>query len=85
MARIPLQVQSAQTDVSKVTIRQYALEASNGDLTQLMTQMIQTNRAYEAAQRVGSEPGQPAGSVNKFAGKILGLGGKNVILFWRFI
>jgi flagellar basal body rod protein FlgG len=42
----------AQTGSSKVTIRQYALESSNADLTQVMTQMIQTNRAYEAAQRL---------------------------------
>jgi flagellar basal-body rod protein FlgF len=42
----------AITDSSKVTVQQYALESSNADLTQLMTQMIQTSRAYEAAQRL---------------------------------
>jgi len=42
----------AQTDSTKVTIQQYALESSNADLTQIMTQMMQTSRAYEAAQRL---------------------------------
>lgn len=42
----------ATSDTSKVSIQQYALESSNADLTQIMTQMIQTNRAYEAAQRL---------------------------------
>ncbi len=42
----------AETGSSKVTVQQYALESSNADLTQIMTQMIQTTRAYEAAQRL---------------------------------
>jgi len=42
----------ATTDTSKVTVQQYALESSNADLTQIMTQMIQTNRAYQIAQRM---------------------------------
>jgi flagellar basal body rod protein FlgG len=44
--------EGAQMGSSKVTVRQYALESSNSDLTQIMTQMIQVNRAYEAAQRL---------------------------------
>jgi flagellar basal-body rod protein FlgF len=42
----------AETGSTKVTVQQYALESSNADLTQVMTQMIQTNRAYQAAQRL---------------------------------
>jgi flagellar basal-body rod protein FlgF len=42
----------AQTGSTKVSVQQYALESSNADLTQIMTQMIQVNRAYEAAQRL---------------------------------
>jgi flagellar basal-body rod protein FlgF len=42
----------ATTDTSKVSVQQYTLESSNADLTQIMTQMIQTSRAYEAAQRL---------------------------------
>jgi flagellar basal-body rod protein FlgF len=42
----------AKTDSSKVTVQQYALESSNADLTQIMTQMMQTSRAYQAAQRL---------------------------------
>jgi flagellar basal body rod protein FlgG len=60
----------AQTNSSKVTVRQYALESSNADLTQVMTQMIQTNRAYEAAQRLvqnqDSLLGQSISTLGKF-------------------
>ncbi len=42
----------AQTGSTEVSVQQYALESSNADLTQIMTQMIQVNRAYEAAQRL---------------------------------
>jgi flagellar basal body rod protein FlgG len=60
----------AAADSSKVTVRQYALESSNADLTQIMTQMIQVNRAYEAAQRLvqsqDSLLGQSIGTLGKF-------------------
>ncbi len=42
----------AQTGTTEVIVQQYALESSNSDLTQIMTRMIQVNRAYEAAQRL---------------------------------
>lgn len=42
----------AQTGGTNVIVQQYALESSNSDLTQIMTRMIQVNRAYEAAQRL---------------------------------
>jgi len=60
----------ASTDLSKVTVRQYALESSNVDLTQVMTQMIQTSRAYEAAQRLVQQQdsllGQSINTLGKF-------------------
>lgn len=59
-----------QTGSNKVTVRQYALESSNADLTQIMTQMIQVNRAYEAAQRLvqnqDSLLGQSINTLGKF-------------------
>jgi len=42
----------AQTDLTQFTVVQGAVEAANADLTQIMTQMIQSSRAYEAAQRL---------------------------------
>ncbi len=59
-----------EANSSKVTVRQYALESSNADLTQIMTQMIQTNRAYEAAQRLVQQQdsllGQSINSLGRF-------------------
>lgn len=42
----------AQTDSSKCQVVQGSVETANADLTQIMTQMVQTTRAYEAAQRL---------------------------------
>ncbi|MEI8131909.1 MAG: flagellar hook-basal body protein [Leptolinea sp.] len=42
----------AQTGSTKCQVVQGAVETANADLTQIMTQMIQTSRAYEAAQRL---------------------------------
>jgi flagellar basal-body rod protein FlgF len=40
------------TDGTGFQVVQGAVETANADLTQIMTQMIQTSRAYEAAQRL---------------------------------
>jgi flagellar basal-body rod protein FlgF len=42
----------AQTGSKEFKVVQNAIETANGDLTQIMTQMIQSSRAYEAAQRL---------------------------------
>jgi flagellar basal body rod protein FlgG len=42
----------AQTSSTKFQVVQGSVETANADLTQIMTQMIQTSRAYEAAQRL---------------------------------
>lgn len=42
----------AVTGSTEFQVVQGAVETANADLTQIMTQMIQTSRAYEAAQRL---------------------------------
>jgi flagellar basal-body rod protein FlgG len=42
----------ALTGSEEFQVVQGAVETANADLTQIMTQMIQTSRAYEAAQRL---------------------------------
>jgi flagellar basal-body rod protein FlgF len=42
----------AQTGSADFQVVQGSLETANADLTQIMTQMVQSSRAYEAAQRL---------------------------------